>query len=83
MFGIIATSATAAAPLVGSALVAGGKAVAGMAVAAKATQFAQGQVSSLLEDLELAKQAAQEAKADAEATTDEFNPFSDQDRYVA
>lgn len=64
MFGTIATTASAAAPHVGRAVVTGAKAVAAMSVAAKATKFAQREVDGLLDHLTLARFAAQEAKAE-------------------
>jgi hypothetical protein len=62
LFAPIAATAQAAAPHVAGAVLAGTKAVAGMAVAAKASQFAKGQVNNLLDHTDAARRAGREAR---------------------
>jgi hypothetical protein len=62
MFAAIPAAAAAAAPHVGSALVAGAKGLVALTVAQKATRIAKGQVDHLLDDLTTAKVAARLAQ---------------------
>lgn len=73
MIGTITAVTTAAAPHVGAAALAGAKSVAAMAVATKATRYAQGQVEYLLDRVETAREAGKEATAQ---TTDNVTPVT-------
>jgi hypothetical protein len=70
MIGSIATATRAAAPFVGSAAVAGGKALAGFAVAAKVGGWAQAQGFQALDHLTHAGSVARQArKANTDSVT--------------
>lgn len=69
MLSTIKTTAAAAAPHIGQALVAGGRGAAAIAVAIKAKQYGTVQAFSLVEHLEDAGRAAKEAKKAASTTT--------------
>lgn len=64
MFGSITAAASAAAPHIGKAAVSGAKAAGAMAVASKATTFANRQVKTLLTDLTNVRVSARETFAE-------------------
>lgn len=75
MIGTITATAAAAAPHVGPLLVTGGKALAGFAVAAKASRYAQTQVQTLVDRVDTAREDAKQRR-ESEKATDNVTPVN-------